>query len=1676
MIKHLTLMFWALLLSIASFAVGPITGPHTVCIGSTILLHDTTAGGLWSSSTPAIATIDSIGIVTGITSGVTTITYYMGGLYSLYSVTVNPMPGVITGPATVAIAATITLTDITPGGTWSAGCPYLSINPTSGLVTGISAGVCTVTYTLSTGCFRTRTITVAGGTPPGPIMGLNHVCIGSATTLTDSVGGGIWSSSNSSVATVGSGTGTVFGISAGSCTITYAVGTSIATMLFTVNPLPASITGPASLFVGSSITLSDATTGGIWMSGTPGIATITSGGIVTGVSPGTTNIYYQIATGCAVMRSISVLTDSTGTVLPISGLNHVCVSSTILLSDATTGGTWSSSNPSIASISSGGLVTGVSAGTCTITYTHGTSFATMPFTVYALPASIAGLTTVPVGSTVVLTDGTSGGVWSSTNPAVATVTSGGYVTGVSADTVTIFYTLPSGCFTSILVYVTGAFVFPITGVTHACTGATSHLYDSTAGGTWTSSNLSVATVNATTGIVTGIAPGTCTITYTVGTSFTTTTFVVYPLPSPISGPISVGAGGVITLTDPTSGGVWTSGNVSIATVSSTGVVTGVSAGTVNIYYQLSTGCAVSYTITVTGTLTLPITGTASACLGGISTLHDSTAGGTWSSSNTSIATVNATSGVVTGVSVGICTISYTHGSSIATRSFTVNPLPAVPSGPGTVSTGGTITLTDASPGGSWFSGNTGIATVGTYTGITTGMSAGTVWIYYALPTGCTNYKSVTVTAGTSIWPITGTTHTCAGSLSALHDSTAGGTWSSSNTSIATVGATTGNVTGISAGTCTISYTVGTSTVTTSFTVYALPAVIGGPVTVAVGGTITLTNATSGGAWSSSSTARATVNATTGLVTGVSAGTVTIYYTLTTGCSKAVSITVTGGTGVLPIYGTLYACLGSSSTLHDSTTGGSWSSSNTAIAIVGSLSGVVTGMSVGSCTITYTVGTSIRTAIFIVYPIPAAITGPSTVIAGGTITLSETTTGGSWISGNTTRATVNATTGVVTGVSAGTVNIYYTTTGGCGVYRAITVTGTSMLPITGTFHTCVGTTTTLHDSTSGGTWSSSNTTIATVGVTSGVVTGISAGTCVITYTSGSSVTTATFVVYALPAAIGGPSTVSVGGSITMTDASVGGTWISGNSSIATVNATTGVVTGVTSGVVNIYYQLTTGCGAYRSVTVTGGGTSVLPVFGSTHTCVGSTSTLFDSTSGGTWSSSNTVIATVGITSGVVTGISAGTCTITYALGTSVATVSFTVYALPAAIIGTSTMCAGTSITLSDATTGGTWLSGNTSIATTGSLSGVVAGVTAGTVNIYYQLPTGCGASKTITVTAAPAPISGTGALCIGTATTLTDATPGGTWMSTYAAVATAGATTGLITGMSSGVTTIKYTVGGCGVSKVVTVNAAPAPISGASSVCAGTTITLTDATPGGAWTGSTPSIATVSTSGIVSGLTTGSVNIYYTVGGCSAYKVVVVNAVPGTIAGSSIVHTGGSPITLTNSVPGGTWFSGNVSIASTTPLSGIVTGVSGGTVNIYYSIGGCAVYKTITVISPAPPAHIGVYDNTDKGAAINADENTAQSLTDNTTTDVNSLAVTGVVRLYPNPTTGSLNIQWSNQTNGTASISIVDITGREVFKSEVVIDQSSGTSQINLGNLKDGMYMITIQSTGNTSTNRLVIQH
>ncbi len=58
------------------------------------------------------------------------------------TVTINPSgsAGAITGPDTVCIGSTITLTGAVPGGVWSAGNTNASVGSSSGVVTGVSSG------------------------------------------------------------------------------------------------------------------------------------------------------------------------------------------------------------------------------------------------------------------------------------------------------------------------------------------------------------------------------------------------------------------------------------------------------------------------------------------------------------------------------------------------------------------------------------------------------------------------------------------------------------------------------------------------------------------------------------------------------------------------------------------------------------------------------------------------------------------------------------------------------------------------------------------------------------------------------------------------------------------------------------------------------------------------------------------------------------------------------------------------------------------------------------------------------------------------------------------------------------------------------------------------------------------------------------------------------------------------------------------------------------------------------------------------------------------------------------------------------------------------------------------------------------------------------------------------
>jgi len=970
-----------------------------------------------------------------------------------------------------------------------------------------------------------------------------------------------------------------------------------------------------------------------------------------------------------------------------------------------------------------------------------------------------------------------------------------------------------------------------------------------------------------------------------------------------------------------------------------------------------------FVVDIIGTTTadpVAISGSPLVCIGGTTSLSDgASTGWSWSSSNPSIASVNPATGLVTGVAAGTATITY---GAVPCETILVVTVSAVTPITGTpvVCIGTTTNLTDATTGGTWSTTpGTGSVLVST-SGVVTGQTGGTATVIYTYPTGCS--ASVVVTINTALPNITGTAFTmCQGSSVSLTDVTTGGTWTSTNTAVGTV-STTGIVTGVGPGTTTISYaSSGGCFATTIVTVYAMPLAIQGNGVVCLGSTTSLSDNVTGGNWStvagsgSVSVAGGTV---TGLTTpGLLAGTATVSYSFGGGaCAVSTIVTINPVSPISPTAPVV--CSGLTTSVSDAIAG-TWTSSNTTVATIGSTTGFIVGLAAGTSTIVVTYATGCNASVVLTVNLsPVAISGTTTLCYGNTTTFLDGTTGGTWTSSNTSIATIISTSGTATAVSTtgGVTTIAYTMPiTGCNAVTSLTVNPVPA-PIQGNMTVCTGLTTTLTDPTTGGGWLSSNTTVGPIGSASGIVTGQSSGTTIITYTIPSTGCSALAVVTvnSSPVAIEGNFNMCVGFPTQLSDPSGTGTWTSTNTAVGTVGVTTGVVSPQASGTTTISYILASGCNAAATITV-----NPVPaaISGTLNSCAGYFTPLSDASGSGNWSSSNTLVATINSSTGLVYAVATGTSTIEYAFTSTGCYTSavFTVNPSPVAISGTPQICQGLTATFNDPTPGGIWSSSNTTIGSVGSSSGIVQGVTPGSTTIIYTLATSCFVTYPVTITTPPTPINGPTSVCHDYAITLTDGTTPGTWNVTPGSGTATISGSGVLTGGNSGVVTVSYTTPACNtVTYPVLINPLPAPITGIGNLCVGSGTSLTDATLGGTWSSSN-STATVSSTGVVSGVDTGSgTYISYTLPtGCYVVAPVVVFPIPAPIQGVYTVCPG-SYVVLSDITPGGAWSSSNGTIAYSIAFTGRVEGVVAGTVNISYTlISGCYVTVPFTVENPLP---------------------------------------------------------------------------------------------------------------------------
>ncbi len=422
---------------------------------------------------------------------------------AVVSPVVVPVAAVVVAPATanVMVDSAVQLVAIPVdsagtalGGravTWTSGAAGVATVDGSGLVTGRAAGFAAITATCE-GKSGSAAVTVAAP-PPAPVASVSvspasaSVSVGQtvqlAATPKDANGNPLtgrtvtWSSGNSGVATV-SASGIVTGVSPGAATITAASEGKSGTAAVTVSSVPVASVAvsptSASVSVGQTVQLAatpkDANGNPLtgrtvtWSSGNTAVATVSASGLVTGVSAGAATITAasEGQSGSAAITVTSVPVASVA-VSPASASVQTgqAVQLTATPKDANgnplSGRTivWTSSNTAAATVNTSGRVTGVAAGSATITATSEGKSGTAAITVTAppAPAPVATVAVSPASASVAagqavqlsaVTKDSAGTVltgrtvtWASSNSGIASVSGSGFVTGVTVGAATI---------------------------------------------------------------------------------------------------------------------------------------------------------------------------------------------------------------------------------------------------------------------------------------------------------------------------------------------------------------------------------------------------------------------------------------------------------------------------------------------------------------------------------------------------------------------------------------------------------------------------------------------------------------------------------------------------------------------------------------------------------------------------------------------------------------------------------------------------------------------------------------------------------------------------------------------------------------------------------------------------------------------------------------------------------------------------------------------------------------------------------------------------------------------------------------------------------------------------------------------------------------------------------------
>ena len=458
-----------------------------------------------------------------------------------------------------------------------------------------------------------------------------------------------------------------------------------------------------------------------WKSSNPAVASVDANGTVKALSAGDATITAscgKVSASCSVsvsnIEATSITLSETNVTLTIG--NWTQISATVAPDNATDKTvTWTSSDPSVATVDRWGTIRAFAAGKTTITASCGKVSASCSVTVTNVEATSVTLSSVLLnltpGATATLhaeiypsntTDKTL--IWSSSDSSVATVDANGTVTAVAVGSAIITAACgeaSGACSVTVSPVDAASIELSSTSIQinigqQTRIGATVLPEDATDKTiTWDSSNPEIVSVDAD-GMITGVAEGTAVVSATCGSAMAFCTVTVTPIKAEsISldrSELTLNAGDTETLVATIlpvevadKNVIWTSSDASVAEVSLAGVVTAIAPGTAVITAEVD-GIVAECTVTVLAVeaegitlsdtaieITVPDTYQLTATV-----IPDNTTDKTlsWTSSNPSVATVDA-EGLVKAIHEGNVIITVTCGSAKAECAVKVNPFDSI---------------------------------------------------------------------------------------------------------------------------------------------------------------------------------------------------------------------------------------------------------------------------------------------------------------------------------------------------------------------------------------------------------------------------------------------------------------------------------------------------------------------------------------------------------------------------------------------------------------------------------------------------------------------------------------------------------------------------------------------------------------------------------------------------------------------------------------------------------------------------------------------------------------------------------------------------------------------------------------------------------------------------------------